>query len=168
MDDRKNSIEKDTFISGNNVHLSRSNMTSSLNSLYNNYNIHLKIVKCIGALLMMTLVITTLVITEDLHSIDVNRSKSTDCLRITPKFPKPTIQYNNTSCKTIKSFMLPDDYSATICSLQDKILIHLQEYVQAKPTMTEIYLNIQQWKYLLKIRTHINFTLRKTAQKQRS
>jgi len=105
------------------------NRTSSvifnLSSVYNNYKVHLDILKLTGVIVLFSVMTATLTVTNNLSKTNRILNNS-DCVRIMTN-EVDTVEWNTTLCSYFKQYPLPDYFYATICSYQVEIRIDLSK-----------------------------------------
>ena len=103
-----NSVEKSDGVSvrvAGSFTFRHSRLTSSLSSLYKNYDIHMDIVKITGVLVLLSLMSVTLAITNNLHVCE-SKTNSSDCIKLVTIPVTINQQFNYTLCSFIRSTML--------------------------------------------------------------
>lgn len=136
-------------------------ISSSLESTYERYWIHINILKWTGVVVLLALTTTSLSMVVNLKTVKCVNSTS-DCIKILstspPNFSLPDI--NNTFCRDIKQYPLPDEYFATVCRYQGQLRIDIRRFINGKASIRGIALNVRQWNYLLQIHSFINAAIK--------
>ena len=104
---RSNSVEKSDEVSvraAGSFTFRHSRLASSLSSLYQNYDIHMDIVKITGVLVLLSLMSATLAITNTLHVCE-SKNNSSDCIKLVTIPVTISQQFNSTLCNFMKQFL---------------------------------------------------------------
>ena len=135
---------------------------SSLSSIYQNYDFHFDIIKMVGIVVILSLLSTTLVMTNSVYDME-RKHNSSDCIRITGQTYDSNEQWNSTLCGYIKQFRLPEEYYVTVCLYQKTVRIDFRKFINGKPTIQGFYLNVNQWNYLKRLQKYIDLSIKETA-----
>ena len=136
---------------------SQSSIASSLSSLYEKYNIHINILKWTGVVVLLAMMSTSLAITSNMTRNSFQNSS--DCIKITTT--SDDRRFNDTLCKYIKTFDLPEQYKLSVCSYQQQVRIDIRYFIGDKATIRGIHLNKLQWAYLQRLTPHINSAVKR-------
>ena len=134
-------------------HVRGNSVTSSLYNLYNQYEIHINILKWTGVIVLFCVTASTLGVTSNLY-IKEKSHNGTDCIKI---YQSP--QLNSSLCSYIETFRLPSDYFLTVCKYQSSTIIDIRQFLNNKPSIRGISLTSNQWTYIQSIRQHITRAL---------
>ena len=122
---------------------------SSLSSLYEQYAVHIKIIKLTGIVTLVSMVAVTLSITTNLYTLE-HRRNGTDITI------QPPVTVNNSSlCHFIKQFALPDHYFVTVCPYQNEIRLYNRQFINGRPTIKGVYLTMKQFNFLERLLPHL-------------
>lgn len=97
---------------------SQSSVVSNISSLYEKYTMHLNIIKWTGAVILLTLMSTSLALTSAMTKKKSDHTNYTDCIKIKGAVDDQNSGINNTLCGYFKQFPLPEQLKVTICSYQ--------------------------------------------------
>ncbi|CAC5369838.1 unnamed protein product [Mytilus coruscus] len=141
---RKNSLDQtDSFIFHTSKNsMNRSSIAASLESLYENFNVHIHTLKWSGLVILLSMMLATLVVTTNIYSsVNLPSHNCSDCIQI--KTCGPNI------CKFVKQINLPHNYILSICEQFDEV--DIREFFRGKPTNNAVQLNIDQLRYIKRI-----------------
>lgn len=132
---------------------------SGLSSIYRNYDFHLSLVKMTGSVVLLSLLSASLVLTNYMYQIEkANVRNRSEC--ITSQAPEDTqTQSNNTLCSYLKPFQLPGEYFVTVCLYQKIVRLDFRKFLNGKPTIQGLYLDVNQWNYLKRLQNHIDTSI---------
>lgn len=136
------------------IRLKENSITSSLNSVYDQYERHINVLKWTGLIILLGLAGSTLGISSNLYQFEKSHAYGKDCIQIRNKVD--VHNFNNTVCSYIKRFQLPAGYIATVCRQDGITVIDIRMFINNKPTIRGIPLSADQWKYLLSLKGHID------------
>ena len=143
---RLNSIESEMY---RRTTLRRSSIASSLATIYEQYNVHLSIIKWVGVFVMVALISTSFAFTSELK-----KKEFTNCMKMLTTESTPDL--NGTLCDYIKQCALPSDYYVTVCSYQGLVKLDVRKFIGRKVTVKGIAMNTNQWNYLQRLVPRIN------------
>ncbi|CAG2213693.1 unnamed protein product [Mytilus edulis] len=126
-------------------------LSSSLSNLYQHFNIHISILKWIGAISILVLTASTLTVSTNLYNFEKSLPNSSNDINVN-NLPS----FNDTICRYMKLFRLPGEYFVTVCKYDNNIHLDIRQLLNNKPTIKGVTLTIDQWKYLQSIRQYIN------------
>lgn len=128
---------------------------SSLNSLYDQYGIHINILKWTGFVVMMALIASTLGI---LSSLTTEKSMiKSDCIKVVQTNMENT--GNTTMCEYIRKFNILHGCYLSVCKLKNQIVIDFRLFNGENPTTQGIFLDMRQFRYLQQLIPHIAKTI---------
>ena len=117
---------------------SQSSIVSNLSSLYEQYNIHITILKWTGVIVLLTVMTISLAITS--NAANYSDKLKSDCLRITtPLFEEINKELNETLCQHITQFDLTEQHKVTVCLYQQQIRIDIRYFIGNKTTIRGIF-----------------------------
>ena len=136
---------------------------SSLSSIYQNYDFHFDIIKMTGIIVLLSLLSTTLVMTNSVYKMEkAKKHNKSDCIHsFTPEVTFDSQgQWNETLCDYMKQFPLPEDYYVTVCLYQKTVRIDFRKFINGKPTILGFYLKLNQWNYLKRLQKYIDLSIK--------
>lgn len=139
---------------------------SSLSSIYRNYDFHFDLIKMTGLVVLLSLISATLVMTNSVYQMEKVYNKSSDCNELLTKLTYDSNdQGNNTLCDYLKDFKLPEEYYVTVCRYQQVTNIDFRKFINGKPTIQGLYLNLRQWNYLKRLYKYIDMAIENATKK---
>ena len=124
--------------------VSRHSLTSSVDSFVDRFKLHLAIVKWTGALVLLSLTITTVSVVSRMHTCPVNY----DCIRISSP---PISEFNSTLCTYVDQYELPEHYYVSVCRYDGKVRIDIRQFLNDQG----VTLSLAQYDYLQRLQSHI-------------
>lgn len=128
---------------------------SSINSLYDQYRLHINILKWTGLVVMMALMASTLGIVSS-STTEKNTIKS-DCIKVVQTNMENT--GNTTMCEYIRKFNILHGCYLSVCKLKHQIVIDFRLFNGENPTTQGIFLDMRQFHYLQRLIPHIAKTI---------
>ena len=110
--------------------------------------------------MLLGLTASTLGVSSNLFHMEKSYWNESECIRI---HGQPN--FNQTLCSHIRSFRLPQEYYATVCTYGNRTILDISQFLNLKPSIKGISLSITQWSYLLSIRQHITRAMYQLAVK---
>lgn len=142
---------------------SDTSLASSFRSIYEQYAIHINIVKWTGVLVMLALTTTTLVIIKERSTDYIYRNES-DCKQILLQ-EEIELNINETYCNYMKQFNLPDNYYVNVCLHNRQIQVDLGHLTDRKARKKGLYFNLRQWNYLRMLMPHLSNAISEAKQR---
>ena len=108
-------------------------------------------------LTIITVIIATLAVTAEITLLTVNhRAHLGNCNNTSCPFLKvENDEYfytgNNTLCKYLKQFNLSTNKKVSVCAYNGAVRINFRRFIDKKATIQGIYLNVQEWRTLLRL-----------------
>jgi len=125
--------------------------TSSLSNIYNQYEMHINILKWTGVVVLLALTASTLGVTSNLYTSENPHHNESDYIKKYPSQP-----FNSSLCSYIKPFQLPNAYFLTLCKYKASTIVDIRQFLNNKPTVRGIALTSNQLNYLLSIKQHVS------------
>lgn len=128
---------------------SQSSIASTLSSLYDEYNIHINILKWTGVVVLLALMSTSIALTSSTTRPSRNNS---DCRSISTTKNAWVDDMNDTLCSYVKEYDLTEEYKVTVCLNDKKVTIAIRE---KKRNGEGIFMNKRDWNYLRNLMPYV-------------